>query len=182
MTGADKDQTLTVDLKGAVNNKVTGIVKNGSVTLELTLSGKDTGIYGYRVVCEELGIDTILTTTSKTEVAGRANSDVTLNTASFEVTPVKKLDVESFTWNAGEVVLTFNEDVKAGVTVGSSSENVKITSSTSTAWDVDVNGKVVTITSTTGDFKANDTVEITMSVVSALDNSNTATTKTLTLK
>ena len=181
VTGADKDQTLTVDLKGAVNNKVTGIVKNGSVTLELTLSGKDTGIYGYRVVCEELGIDTILTTTSKTEVAGRANSDVTLTTASFEVTPVEKLKVKSFTWDAGKIVITFNEDVKDPVTVGSSSKDINITSAKSTAWDVAVNGNVVTITSTAGDFAAADTVAITAGVKCALDNSNAASVETLTL-
>ena len=181
VTGADKDQTLTVDLKGAVNNKVTGIVKNGSVTLELTLSGKDTGIYGYRVVCEELGIDTILTTTNKTEVAGRANSDVTLTTASFEVTPVEKLKVKSFTWDAGKIVITFNEDVKDPVTVGSSSKDINITSAKSTAWDVAVNGNVVTITSTAGDFAAADTVAITAGVKCALDNSNTANVETLTL-
>ena len=180
ITGTDADKTLTVDVSGA-----TGITPGSTATVTFKLSAAPAadGIYGYRVVCEALDFDEVLTNDTAENASIRLRENIALTADDITVTAVENLAVESYTWDSGAVTITFNKAVSTPA-AASSSADINITSVNSiSGYEVSVSEDGLTVTITpkdTNDFAENDTVAVTTSVT-AEDGETLSSSVTITL-
>ena len=180
ITGTDADKTLTVDVSGA-----TGITpgSTATVTFKLSAAPAANGIYGYRVVCEALDFDEVLTNDTAENASIRLRENIALTADDITVTAVENLAVESYTWDSGAVTITFNKAVSTP-TAASSNADINITSVNSiSGYEVSVSEDGLTVTITpkdTNDFAENDTVAVTTSVT-AEDGEALSSSVTITL-
>ena len=163
ITNADSTKTLTLVLTGG--NSQTDLRYNTEVTGTLKLNNGTfaSGVVGYRVVNRALGIDEVLDDAATHDIDFRVTSNTVINASDFTVTPVTALQALSYTWNAGEVRITFNKapETAGDISVAASSADVNITTTGgATAWTPTVSGNVLILTPNSGNFVAGDTVAI----------------------
>ena len=146
----------------------TGIGYNSeeSVSIKLSSFTPSATVAGYRVVNRELGIDVLLTSTSSYAHNFRVTSDISIDANDFAITAVAPLTAESFTWNAGEVKITFNKalDESATLNIGS---DIYVTSSNASDFSASASGNVLTISAGNGNFAAGDRFQVGTSVKAA---------------
>ena len=146
----------------------TGIGYNSEESVSINLSSftPSATVAGYRVVNRELGIDVLLTSTSSYAHNFRVTSDISIDANDFAITAVAPLTAESFTWNAGEVKITFNKalDESATLNIGS---DIYVTSSNASDFSADASGNVLTISAGSGNFAAGDRFQVGTSVKAA---------------
>ena len=148
----------------------TGIGYNSeeSVSINLDSFTPSATVAGYRVVNRELGIDTVLTDTTATSIKFRVTSDISIDTGDFTITAVEPLAVQNYAWNAGMVQITFNKAIKG--TIDTSDINVS-----GVTCDISVDGNVVTLTATSGNFTTAHNVSINNTAI-AVDGTSMAST------
>ena len=150
---------------------VTGLAANSEVkgTVKLSAIPAATDVVAYRVVCSKLGLDEAVTTAAA-NWSIRLNSNVEIKDADFVVTPVAKLAVTGAAWDAGKIVLTFNQKLKEQTLTMAT--NVTVSSSAASNFTAVISGNTLTVTAGTGNFAATDTIAVASGVVSAAADSN----------
>ena len=160
---ADSSKTLTLTVTGG--NSQTDLRYNTEVTGNIKLSNTpaESGILGYRVVNRELDIDVVVDDTTGENISFRVKSNTVIDADDFTVTPVTALKALSYTWNAGEVKITFNKAPEAvsGIGVAASGADINITTTGgATTWTAVVSGNVLILTPDSGNFVTGDTIAI----------------------
>ena len=173
----------------AVNVTTAGAVEAGQqVTGTIDLAGTVSadGVYGYRVVCEKLGVDAVLTSGGSETWNIRPTENMTITANDITVTPYDELEVTDYSWTYGEIEIVFNHDIATSngsmdVSYTGTPEFLITTTNVNVGnFKVSVVNNVATITADVGDFGqvAGETVTISTDVVdrSETGNVNTSTT------
>ena len=144
------------------------------------------GVYGYRVVCEKLGVDAVLTSGGSETWNIRPTENMTITANDITVTPYDELEVTDYSWTYGEIEIVFNHDIATSngsmdVSYTGTPEFLITTTNVNVGnFKVSVVNNVATITADVGDFGqvAGETVTISTDVVdrSETGNVNTSTT------